>query len=55
MSFSIYLIGYLIFSAGVLVAEHFLHVPPRWMGVTALILVGLGIVSGVMNTRTKDT
>jgi len=54
MSFSIYLIGYLIFSIGVLVGEHLLHVPQRWIGVSALLLVGIGIVSGVTSTRTKD-
>ena len=55
MTFGIYLIGYLIFFAGVLYAEHLLHVPDRWMVVSALVLLGLGIASGVSRTRTKDT
>ena len=55
MSFGIYLIGYLIFSAGVLVGMYLLHVPPKWIGVAALVLIGLGILSGVSKTRTKDT
>jgi hypothetical protein len=54
MSFGIYLIGYLIFSAGVLVGAYLLHVPPKWIGVAALILIGLGVLSGVTRTRTKD-
>ncbi len=55
MTFGIYLVGYLIFSGGVLLGEYYLHVPSKWIGVTALVLVGLGIVSGVTRTRTKDT
>ena len=55
MSFGLYLIGYLIFALGVLYGEHLLHVPDRWVAVTALVLLGLGIASGVTRTRTKDT
>ncbi len=55
MSFGIYLIGYLIFAAGVLVGAYLLHVPPKWIGVAALVLIGLGILTGVSKTRTKDT
>ena len=54
MSFGIYLIGYVIFCAGVLVGAYLLHVPPKWIGVGALILLGLGILTGVTKTRTKD-
>jgi protein-S-isoprenylcysteine O-methyltransferase Ste14 len=54
MSFALYLIGYLIFVAGVLYAEHLAHVHSRWMGVTALVLIGLGILTAVKNTRQKD-
>jgi hypothetical protein len=55
MSFGIYLVGYVFFCVGVLIGMHLLHVPPRWIAVAGLVLLGLGIVSGVTKTRTKDT
>ncbi len=55
MSFALYLIGYVIFSAGVLIGAYLLHVSPKWIGVGALILLGLGIVTAVTRTRVKDT
>ena len=55
MSFGLYLAGYLILCIGLLIAAHLLHVPPRWIGVGALVLIGLGVVSAVTKTRTKDS
>jgi uncharacterized membrane protein YiaA len=54
MSFGLYLLGYVIFCIGLLIGAHFLHVPPRWIGVAALVLIGIGIASAVTKTRTKD-
>ena len=55
MSFAIYLIGYIIFCVGLIIGAHLLHVPPKWIGVGALVLLGLGIATAVTKTRTKDT
>jgi hypothetical protein len=54
MSFAIYLVGYIIFIIGLAVGAHMLHVPPRWIGVGALILAGLGVLTGVARTRQRD-
>lgn len=54
MSFGLYLLGYVILCVGLLIGAHLLHVPPRWIGVGALVLIGIGIVSAVTKTRTKD-
>ena len=54
MSFAIYLIGYLVLIVGLALGAHMMHVPPRWIGVGALILVGLGILTGVARTRQRD-
>ena len=54
MSFGLYLLGYVILCIGLLIGAHLLHVPPKWIGVGALVLLGIGIVSAVNNTRTKD-
>lgn len=54
MSFSLYMVGYIIFVVGLAMAAHFLHVPPRWIGVGVICLAGLGILTGVTSTRHRD-
>jgi hypothetical protein len=54
MSFAIYLIGYLVLIAGLAIGAQMLHVPPRWIGVGVIVLVGLGILKGVASTRQRD-
>ena len=55
MSFAIYLIGYALFVLGIGYAAFLLHVPGQWIGVGVIVLVGLGIFTGVKSTRTKDS
>ena len=54
MSFGLYLIGFIIVVVGVALGAHLMHVPPKWIGVIVIILVGLGIVTGVTTTRRRD-
>lgn len=54
MSFAIYLIGYLVLIIGLAIGAHLMHMPPRWIGVGVIVLVGLGILKGVANTRQRD-
>lgn len=54
MSFAIYLVGYLIFIGGVAWALVTMHVPQVYVGIVCLILLGLGIITGVSRTRSKD-
>jgi len=54
MSFGLYLVGYIILIVGLAVGAHFLAVPPKWIGVGALCLIGIAIVHGVTATRHKD-
>ena len=54
MSFGIYAIGYLILIVGVGYLMHVMHIPQTYMVATVIILVGIGIVTGVQNTRQKD-
>ncbi|HSU94196.1 MAG TPA: hypothetical protein VLI43_10840 [Gemmatimonadaceae bacterium] len=53
-SFSTYLIGYFIFIIGLAVAAYLLHVPGQWIGVGALILIGLGILTAAKSTKPRD-
>jgi hypothetical protein len=54
MSFAIYLIGFIILLAGVIWGMSVAGLPSIWIGVVALILLGLGIITGVSQTRSKD-
>lgn len=54
MSFGLYVLGYLIVTAGLIYAATLLHVPPHWIVVGAVVLIGLGVLTGVKATRQKD-
>ena len=54
MSFALYFIGYLILIAGVAYLAHLLHLPERYIIAIAVILLGVGVVTGVQSTRHKD-
>ncbi len=54
MSFGIYAIGYAILICGLIYAAHLVHMPAHWIAVGAIVLLGIGIVSGVKATRQKD-
>ena len=52
--FAVYLIGYVIFVAGVAMGANLLGVPGRWIGVMMLVLVGMGIFMGATRTKRDD-
>ena len=54
MSFGIYIVGFIIFIAGVAIGAHMLDVPLQWIGVGVLCMVGVATVYGVTATRQKD-
>jgi hypothetical protein len=54
MSFAIYLVGYVVLIVGLAIGAHMMHVPDRWIGVGAIVLAGLGILTGVARTRQRD-
>jgi hypothetical protein len=54
MSFGLYLVGFGVLVIGLAIGAHMMHVPPRWIGVGAVVLVGAGIISGVSSTRNRD-
>jgi hypothetical protein len=54
MSFALYILGYLVMIAGLAYGAHLLHVPQRWIVVGVMVMLGLGIATGVSATRQKD-
>ncbi len=55
MSFGIYVAGYLVVIGGLVYGATLMHVPVHWIAAGAIVLVGLGILTGVKNTRQKDS
>jgi hypothetical protein len=55
MSFGLYLAGYIILIIGLAMGANLAHVPPRWIGVGVVVLVGLGVVTAVTHTRQRDS
>jgi len=54
MSFTLYVVGFLILIGGLIYAATILHLATHWIVVGAVVLLGLGIVTGVQATRQKD-
>ena len=54
MSFGLYAAGFAIVIIGLVWGAHMMHIPAQWIGVGAVVLLGLGILSAVKNTRPKD-
>ena len=54
MSFGIYVAGYAIMIVGLAMGAYYLRVAPHWIAVGAVVLIGIGVLSGVAKTRQKD-
>ena len=54
MSFGLYMVGFIVLIIGLSIGAYLVHVPPRWIGVGDIVLIGLGILTGVTSTRRPD-
>jgi uncharacterized membrane protein len=54
MSFGIYAVGFAIMIGGLMYGAHLMHMPTHWIIVGGIVLLGVGILSGVKATRQKD-
>ena len=54
MSFALYLIGFAFVTGGVAWALVTAGVPTLYVAIACVILVGLGIITGVSKTRSQD-
>jgi hypothetical protein len=53
-SFATYLIGFLILIIGLGAAAFLLNVPPMWIGIGAIVLIGIGVLSATSRTKMRD-
>ncbi len=54
MSFGLYAGGFAVLIAGLAYGAHMMHMPTQWIVVGAIVMIGIGILSAVKNTRQKD-
>ena len=54
-SFTTYLIGFLILIIGLGLAAFLLNVPPMWIGVGVIVLIGIGVLSATSRTKMRDS
>lgn len=54
MSFALYMTGFVIFLCGVIWGAVVAGIPHLYIGIGALIFLGIGIFSAVSRTRSKD-
>jgi hypothetical protein len=55
MSFGLYALGFVILTIGLMYGAFLLHLPAHWIAVGAIVLLGVGILSGVKATRQRDS
>ena len=53
-SLSVYLLGFLVLTAGLAMAAHLAGVPAAWIGAGGVVMIGLGILLGVTKTRRRE-
>ena len=54
MSFALYLLGFVLLTSGIAWGLVLAGVPTTYVAIACVILVGLGIITGVARTRSKD-
>lgn len=54
MSYGLYVVGFVIIIGGLIYGAVLLHLPPQWIVVGSVVLLGVAIVKGVKATRQKD-
>jgi hypothetical protein len=54
MSFGLYSAGFAIVIVGLIYAAHLFHMPIHWIFAGAIVMIGVGILSGVKATRERD-
>ena len=53
-AFGTYMIGFFLVIVGLAIGAYLLNVPPTWIGVGVLVMIGIGVLSATTRTRPKD-
>ena len=53
-AFGTYLIGFVLLIIGVAIGAYLLNVPPLWIVVGAIVLLGIGVMAATSRTRPRD-
>ena len=53
-AFTTYLVGFLVVIIGLAIGAYLLNLPPTWIAVGVIVMVGLGILTATSRTRQKD-
>lgn len=53
-SFGIYIIGFVILIIGLALGAHMLGLSDIWIGIGVIVLIGIGVLSGVSHTKRPD-
>lgn len=53
-SFATYLTGFIILIIGLAIGAYLLNIPPMWIVVGAIILIGLGVLMATSRTKPRD-
>ena len=54
MSFGLYALGFAIMIGGLIYGAYLVRMPAHWIVVGAVVLLGVGILTGVKATRQRD-
>ena len=54
MSFGLYIVGFIVLIIGLSLGAYLVHIPAQWIGVGVVVLIGLGILTGVTATKQRD-
>ena len=53
-SFGTYLLGFLLVIVGLAIGAYLLNVPPTWIAVGVIVLLGIGVLTATTRTRPRD-
>ncbi len=53
-AFSTYIVGFVVLIVGLAIGAYLLNVPPTWIAVGVIVLLGIGILSASSRTKQKD-
>lgn len=53
-SLSVFLLGFLLLTAGLAMAAHLAGIPAAWIGAGGVVMLGLGVLLAVTKTRQRE-